>query len=73
MEAMCESKVYLVDEVGAHPIMVDVASVQQEAGVYLLVNLLGEQRLVRGRITRVDFLSHSVYLEPVPEPSPPLA
>jgi predicted RNA-binding protein len=37
------------------------------------VNLLGEQRLIRGRITRVDFLTHSVYLESIPETVSPLS
>jgi predicted RNA-binding protein len=72
-QATCESRVYIVDGTGAHQIMEDVTHVQQEDGVYLLVNLLGEQRLVRGRIVRVDFLTHSAYLESAPDTFSPLA
>lgn len=68
---MCESKVYMVDETGTHQVMENVTHVQCEDGVYLLVNLLGEQKLVRGKISHVDLLNHSVYLEYTPETSSP--
>ena len=70
---MCESKVYVVDDTGAHQILDNVTQIEQEGDLYVLVNLLGEQRLVRGRITRVDFLTHSVYLESVPDTFSPLS
>ncbi len=35
---------------------------QSEGETCLLVNLLGEQRLVRGRIEKIDFLQHAIYL-----------
>lgn len=66
---MCESKVYVVDETGTHPIMENVTQVQHEDGVYLLTNLLGEQKLVRGQIAQVDFLHNAIYLKNVPETS----
>ncbi len=69
---MCESKVYLVDETGEHQVMDNVTHIQREKGVYLLVNLLGEQKLIRGQITRINLLDHAVYLERIPEPSAPL-
>jgi predicted RNA-binding protein len=68
---MCESKVYIVDETGTHQVMDNVIQVRCENGVYLLVNLLGEQKLIRGQITRINLLEHTVYLERVPEPSAP--
>jgi len=68
---MCESKVYIVDETGAHQVMDNVTEVQSENGVYLLVNLLGEQKLIRGRVTRINMLDHTVYLERIPEVSLP--
>jgi predicted RNA-binding protein len=68
---MCESKVYIVDETGAHQVMDNVTHIQHENGVYLLVNLLGEQKLVRGQVTRINMLDHTVYLEHVPEASLP--
>lgn len=69
---MCESRVYMVDETGTHQVMDNVTQVQHENGVYLLTNLLGEQKLVRGQVKKVNFLNHTVYLERITEaPSPP--
>lgn len=58
---MCEAKVYTD---GDHPqlIMEDVVLLQPEGDEFLLVNLLGEQKRVRGRIEKIDFLRHRVYL-----------
>ncbi|MBN2003603.1 MAG: CooT family nickel-binding protein [Anaerolineae bacterium] len=67
---MCESKIYLVNETGSSLIMENVTRVQHENGIYLLIGLLGEQKLVRGCIDRVDFINHEVYLKPIPEPVP---
>jgi predicted RNA-binding protein len=39
-----------------------VVLVQPEGDAYLLVNLLGEQKLVPGRIEKIDFLKHTVHL-----------
>jgi len=59
---MCEAKVYLGEEEGKQQIMEDVVLVQPEGDAYLLVNLLGEQKLVQGRIEKIDFLKHTVHL-----------
>ncbi len=60
---MCEATVYLTEEGQEKKIMQDVVLVQPEGDAYLLANLLGEQKLVRGRIKRIDFLKHTVQLE----------
>ncbi|HDQ71049.1 MAG TPA: CooT family nickel-binding protein [Chloroflexi bacterium] len=62
---MCEAKVYVRDGDGeARQVMEDVMLVQPEPeqDAYLLVNLLGEQKLVQGRIERIDFLKHTIHL-----------
>lgn len=59
---MCEARVYLGDDEKVQQIMEDVVLVQPEGGAYLLVNLLGEQKLVQGRIEKIDFLRHTVHL-----------
>lgn len=62
---MCEAKVYVRDGDGEErQVMEDVMLVQPEPeqDAYLLVNLLGEQKLVRGRIEKIDFLKHTVHL-----------
>ncbi|MBN1180274.1 MAG: CooT family nickel-binding protein [Anaerolineae bacterium] len=59
---MCEAKVYLAEDEKEEQIMSDVVLVQPEGDAYLLVGLLGEQKLVRGRIEKIDFLKHTVHL-----------
>ncbi|MDY7041492.1 MAG: CooT family nickel-binding protein [Chloroflexota bacterium] len=59
---MCEAKVYLGDGGEETEIMRDVVLVQPDGDAWLLVTLLGEQKLVRGTISRVDFIKHTVHL-----------
>ena len=65
---MCEAKVYLSDGDREEEIMRDVVLVQPEGDAWLLVTLLGEQKLVRGTISRLDFLRHTVHLCQPEEP-----
>ena len=60
---MCEAKIYLSDGEEEKKIMEDVVLVQPEGDAYLLISLLGEQKLVRGRIEKIDFLKHTVHLK----------
>jgi predicted RNA-binding protein len=62
---MCEARVYLGDDGEEQQIMEDVVLVQPEGDAYLLVNLLGEQKLVQARIKKIDFLKHTVHLSRV--------
>ena len=66
---MCEARVYLGDDGEERKVMEDVVLVQPEGDAYLLVSLLGEQKLVQGRIERIDFLKHTVHLTRSQEPS----
>ncbi|MCK4473171.1 MAG: CooT family nickel-binding protein [Anaerolineae bacterium] len=59
---MCETTVYFSEDGEEQKVMEDVVLVQPEDGAYLLVNLLGEQKLVQGRIVRIDFLKHTLHL-----------
>ncbi len=59
---MCEAKVYLKSDPTSRPVMEEVILLQPEGEELLLVNLLGEQKRVRGRIEKIDFLRHAVYL-----------
>ena len=65
---MCEATVYLKEDDQEQRIMQDVMLVQPEGDAYLLVNILGEQKLVRGTIERIDFLKHTVHLSYPQEP-----
>jgi predicted RNA-binding protein len=60
--AMCEARVFLIGDEGEHKLMDDVVLLQPEGDAYLIVNLLGEQKLVHGSIKRIDFLKHTVHL-----------
>ncbi|HIE23934.1 MAG TPA: CooT family nickel-binding protein, partial [Candidatus Korarchaeota archaeon] len=57
---MCEAIVYLTDNGQEKKIMQDVVLMQPEGDAWLLVTLLGEQKLVRGTIEKLDFLKHTV-------------
>jgi predicted RNA-binding protein len=61
-EAMCEAIVYLAGDGQEREIMRDVMLMQPEGDAWLLVTLLGEQKLVRGTIRKLDFLKHTVHL-----------
>jgi predicted RNA-binding protein len=59
---MCEAKVFLKKDDREQLIMENVVRMQPDEGMYLLVNLLGEQKLVHGDIERIDFLKHTIYM-----------
>jgi len=59
---MCEAKVYVSDDGQEQKVMEDVVLIQPEGDAYLLVGLLGEQKLVQGRIEKINFLKHTVHL-----------
>ncbi len=60
---MCEAKAFLVTDDHEEEIMRDVVLLQPEGENYVLINLLGEQKIVRGSIRRIDFLKHTIVLE----------
>jgi predicted RNA-binding protein len=60
---MCESTVYLASDGQEEEIMRDVVLLQPEGDALLLANLLGERKLVRGTIKKIDLLKHTVHLE----------
>jgi len=59
---MCETTVYLSEDGEEQRVMEDVVLVQPEGDAYLLVNILGEQKLVQGGIVKIDFLKHTLHL-----------
>ena len=66
---MCESTVYLRKDGEQQKIMEDVVLVQPDDDAHLLVSPLGEQRLVQGRIEKIDFLKHTLHLSRPREPT----
>ncbi len=61
---MCEATIYVNDDGQEREVMQDVVLMQPADDAWLLVNLLGEQKLVQGSIEKIDFLRHRVYLRP---------
>ena len=59
---MCETTVYISQDGEEQKVMEDVVLVQPEGDAYLLVNLFGEQKLVQGRIVKMDFLKNTLHL-----------
>ena len=65
---MCEARVYLNDGVEEKQILEDVASVEPDGDTWVCVSILGERKLVRGAIRRIDFLKHTVHFSRLPDP-----
>ena len=61
---MCLSTVYIHLEGRRIEVMQDVAQLESKDEGYLLTGLLGDQKMVAGRIKKIDFVDeHSVILE----------
>ena len=62
---MCLSTVYIQSEDRRIKIMQDVAQMESNQEGYLLIGLLGDQKLVKGIIRKIDFIDNNiVILEP---------
>jgi predicted RNA-binding protein len=59
---MCEARVYLGNGSEEKEIMQDVVRVEPDGDTMVCVSLLGERKLVRGTLRKVDFLKHTVHL-----------
>jgi len=61
---MCLSTVFMKDGDQHAKVMQDVARMESINEGYLLIGLLGDQRFVKGRILKIDFVDdHAVILE----------
>ena len=61
---MCLSTVYIQTKGQRQKVMQDVAKMESSKEGYLLIGLLGDQKIVDGRIKKIDFVDdHSVILE----------
>jgi len=61
---MCLSTVFIKFGDQQEKVMQDVAQMEYKNGGYLLMGLLGDEYLVKGKITKIDFVNeHSVILE----------
>ena len=61
---MCLSTVYIDLGAQREEVMRDVAYMEAKDGGFLLMGLLGEQKLIQGSVKSVDFVvEHTVVLE----------
>jgi predicted RNA-binding protein len=61
---MCLSTVYIQSEDRRIKVMQDVAQMEYNQGGYMLTGLLGDQKVVKGVIRKIDFVDdHLVILE----------
>ena len=61
---MCLNTVYNDSGEGQEEIMREVAQMEAKDNGFMLINLFGEQEVVRGKIKSIDFVDeHSVVLE----------
>ncbi|MBL7062388.1 MAG: CooT family nickel-binding protein [Dehalococcoidia bacterium] len=60
---MCIATVYVDDAGQLEKVMQDVVSVEFEDHGMLLTTILGEEKLLKGKIKNIDFLKHSVTVE----------
>jgi len=66
---MCETMAYLMQDGERQPLLRDVVRIQRDGEELILISLLGERQIVRGRIADADFLKHAILIEPAPSPS----
>lgn len=61
---MCIATVYIDKAGGMEEMLQDVVSLDLDSHDMVLTTLLGETRHLKGTIKHVDFLKHSVTIEP---------
>ncbi len=60
---MCEANAYLLEESGKKLIMKAVDTVEPEGDGLLLVNIFGEQKVLKARIVSLELVDHKIFLE----------
>ncbi len=60
---MCEARVYKTDNQCESKIMDDVYVLKKEDDKIYLLNIFGEQEIVKANIKKIDFIAHKVILE----------
>jgi predicted RNA-binding protein len=58
---MCESTIYVTDKPG-EPLMKDAVMVIIEGDQIEMRNILGSRKVLRGKIVKVDFLNHALFV-----------
>jgi len=59
---MCESNVYIQDEENENLVMEDVAELKAHDGQIWLVDILGDEKEIEGRVQEISFIDHKVII-----------
>jgi predicted RNA-binding protein len=59
---MCESNVYVRDEENENLVMEDVAELKASDGQIWLVDILGDEKEIDGRVQEISFIDHKVII-----------
>jgi predicted RNA-binding protein len=61
---MCEANAYLIKDGEEHMFMkaVDIV-IPEEEGTWRLVNIFGDQKIVKGKIKQMNLVSHKILFE----------
>ncbi|MFH0995426.1 MAG: CooT family nickel-binding protein [Pseudomonadota bacterium] len=62
---MCEANAYIVKDGLEELVMesVDIVEPEEDGSRYRLVNIFGEQKVIRGRITLMNLVDHKILFE----------
>ena len=60
---MCEANAYLLEDGREKLVMQAVDTVEPEGDGLLLVNIFGEQKVLRARIVSLELVDHKIFLE----------
>jgi predicted RNA-binding protein len=61
---MCQTVAYIIEDGKEVAVLQDVVSVVPIEHAVKMVNLFGEERVVQGRIRRIDLLTHRILIQP---------
>ncbi len=60
---MCQTVAYVIEEGKQVAVLEDVVRLSPEEGCVRMVNLFGEEKVLPGRIKRIDLLTHKIIIE----------
>ncbi|RKD33771.1 CooT family nickel-binding protein [Thermohalobacter berrensis] len=59
---MCESTAYLITKDGEKKVMENVVNMKPENGKVYLTGLLGDQKIVEGKIEEIKLIEHKILI-----------
>jgi predicted RNA-binding protein len=60
---MCQTVAYVIEDGKEVAVLEDVVRISPEDGSVKVVSLFGEEKVLPGRIKRIDLLAHKIIIE----------